>query len=388
MNKLKTLLFSIIIALAVATIAFAWTSPSANPPSGGGALYYSGSNVGIGTASPGAKLDVSGLIRNSAPSQGTIELSGLLPGYSDNTYPTLKTSGATLYFSANGVYSGYWSGNSFVSQGNVTALGQFNGSGAGLTGTASSLTVGTATQASYLNTTGLYYQGGNVGIGTATMNAKLQFDNSYDAAGPFNAYSDYKIIFYDSGTVSGSFGIGMLPDTLAFHSANKIEFYSGASATPNVLINNSGIKSSAGTFISGQRSNFFLYLQSDRNMVLYDGGVAVWSSGSHESDIRLKKNINTLDGVLDKIATLRAVSFNWKDDEFNDPEKEPEIGLIAQELEEVFPQFVYTDPSSGYKLIYYDKLSSVLIQAVKELKEENDALKERIEVLEIKSNPD
>ena len=49
MNKVKTLFLSIIISLAVAAIAFAWTNPTANPPGGGGALYYSGGNVGIGT---------------------------------------------------------------------------------------------------------------------------------------------------------------------------------------------------------------------------------------------------------------------------------------------------------------------------------------------------
>jgi len=47
MNKFKTLFFSIILALAVAAITFAWTNPSANPPTGGGALSYSDGNINV-----------------------------------------------------------------------------------------------------------------------------------------------------------------------------------------------------------------------------------------------------------------------------------------------------------------------------------------------------
>jgi hypothetical protein len=53
-------------------------------------------------------------------SQGSIYLTGSLPGYADNTYPTLRSSGY-LYFSANGAYSAYIYGLDFVSRGNVTA---------------------------------------------------------------------------------------------------------------------------------------------------------------------------------------------------------------------------------------------------------------------------
>ena len=60
---LFTILTSLIAGLLVAGIVMAWTNPTANPPSGGGALYYYNGNVGIGTTSPGAKLEVAGNIR-------------------------------------------------------------------------------------------------------------------------------------------------------------------------------------------------------------------------------------------------------------------------------------------------------------------------------------
>ncbi|MCX6295328.1 MAG: tail fiber domain-containing protein, partial [Bacteroidetes bacterium] len=66
-------------------------------------------NVGIGTTTPGSKLEVNGNIVNSNPSTGYLALTGDLPGYAVSTYPTVKTSSSTMYFSAGGIYSAYMS---------------------------------------------------------------------------------------------------------------------------------------------------------------------------------------------------------------------------------------------------------------------------------------
>lgn len=60
---------------------------------------------------------------------------------------------------------------------------------------------------------------------------------------------------------------------------------------------------------------------------------------------------------------------------------DPQIGLIAQEVEKIFPQLVSTD-DNGFKSIAYDKLSVLLLEAVKELKAENDQMNARLERLE------
>jgi hypothetical protein len=82
------------------------------------------------------------------------------------------------------------------------------------------------------------------------------------------------------------------------------------------------------------------------------------------SDKRLKKNIKKLDNVLEKINRLQGVSFEWDSDQILC--KQPQIGLIAQQVEDVFPEIVYTD-KQGLKSMTYDKLTSVLIEAIKEL---------------------
>ena len=101
----------------------------------------------------------------------------------------------------------------------------------------------------------------------------------------------------------------------------------------------------------------------------------IYSSGTvtAASDITLKKNITTIDNALDKVCNLRGVEFDYIES------GEHNIGVIAQEVEKVLPELVHTDST---KSVAYGNLTAVLIEAVKELKKENDALSARIKSLE------
>ena len=101
------------------------------------------------------------------------------------------------------------------------------------------------------------------------------------------------------------------------------------------------------------------------------------------SDVRYKKDISTLTNSLEKISRLRGVKFNWNRDEFpeNEFSDKEQVGLIAQEVMDIFPQVVSQD-NNGYYNIDYTKFAPLLINAVKELKAENDELRARIEALE------
>jgi len=85
------------------------------------------------------------------------------------------------------------------------------------------------------------------------------------------------------------------------------------------------------------------------------------------SDVRYKKNILILTNALNNIQKLRGVSYDWKIDEFPNKnfEVKHQIGLIAQELELIYPELVNTD-REGYKSVDYSKLVAVLIEAIKE----------------------
>jgi hypothetical protein len=78
------------------------------------------------------------------------------------------------------------------------------------------------------------------------------------------------------------------------------------------------------------------------------------------SDARLKKDIQPLTHALDSILQLQGKTYRWKEDHHKQ-----DIGLIAQEVEQVFPELV-TEDANGFKAIAYSRLTAVLIEAIKE----------------------
>jgi len=81
------------------------------------------------------------------------------------------------------------------------------------------------------------------------------------------------------------------------------------------------------------------------------------------SDSRLKKNIVDLDGTLDKLDLIRGVYHDWIDES----QGGRQIGVIAQEIQAVYPELVM-EGGNGYLSVNYPKLTAVLLQSVKELK--------------------
>ncbi|MBP5668386.1 MAG: tail fiber domain-containing protein [Salinivirgaceae bacterium] len=105
------------------------------------------------------------------------------------------------------------------------------------------------------------------------------------------------------------------------------------------------------------------------------GGTSEWASNS---DARLKKNVQSLSGALDKVLKLRGVTYYWKNREEMAAAKgvaadkmdygyddKKHIGIIAQELEQEFPELVHT-AEDGFKSVEYSTLTPILIEAVKE----------------------
>ena len=109
------------------------------------------------------------------------------------------------------------------------------------------------------------------------------------------------------------------------------------------------------------------------------------SSSSRRSDERFKKNIKPLKNSLDNVLKLEGVTYDWRINEFPN-EKFPDVkqnGLIAQDVEKVFPNLVETRPD-GYKQVDYVMLVPSLIEAIKELKDISD--KQAKEIKDLKED--
>ena len=102
----------------------------------------------------------------------------------------------------------------------------------------------------------------------------------------------------------------------------------------------------------------------------------------YSSDQRLKENITNIDNAVDIVKQLNGVRYDWteayiesKGGEDGTFVRKQDIGVIAQEVEKVFPEIV-AENSGGYKAVKYERLVAVLIEAVKELSDEVARLKE------------
>jgi hypothetical protein len=137
---------------------------------------------------------------------------------------------------------------------------------------------------------------------------------------------------------------------------------------------------------------------ADGNGVLKVNGTVLASCGTLIcSDARYKTNVALLTNVLASLSQINGYTYHWKADEFPNEgfNDKNQIGVLAQELEKIYPELVVTD-KDGYKSVDYARLSPILLQAIKEqneivesqaqklerLEKENEAILERLKKLE------
>lgn len=122
-------------------------------------------------------------------------------------------------------------------------------------------------------------------------------------------------------------------------------------------------------------SNYSTYAK----IYMSNSGAVYASSGFYESsDERLKSILNPVKVNLDDLSKLRKVYYLWKDKS----EAGIQLGMIAQDVQRLYPELVSMDKETGYLSLAYDKLSVIALEAIDTLYEEYKQLKERINELE------
>jgi hypothetical protein len=312
------------------------------PGNAGGRSIFNLGNVGIGTTDPTEELEIykdqgdQTALKLNNPSaeqnaetaiwffEGLSKKAGLVFANSGNFVPLPGPDSLTLW---------NWYGPISVNSGNAAPilLNAWNPD--------AKVGIGTNTPERMLHLVG---NNPRILIEAASINPEINFKNSGDSVTTVWA------IYKDGAT-------------------SDLRFYQGGN---KVTIQNSTGNVGIGTTSPG---TYKLYVQ----------GTAYSTGGWQGSDARFKKEIQPVDSATEKVTRLRGVSYVW--DRASNPEKNfPEgrhYGVIAQEVEQVLPEVVQEGPQ-GDKAVAYTELVPVLIEAVKELKTQNDQLRQRVEGLE------
>jgi hypothetical protein len=151
---------------------------------------------------------------------------------------------------------------------------------------------------------------------------------------------------------------------------------SGATNSPFAFCTNATANSSFPT-----RGGFQFTIGSTDALFIASTGTATFAStisaggdviAFSSSDRRLKDNLTIIESSLEKVGKLSGYSFDWNSNQETYSGKD--YGVVAQEVEEIFPELVKTR-DNGYKAVKYEKLIPVLIEAIKELNEKIEKLK-------------
>ena len=316
-----------------------------------GSLFTTGGNVGVNTATPGYLLDVNGdtrIVNNLMISTAA----------NNNLGINLPVGGYGIHWDdggSSGVSRIYDDGDLRICTDDTMHF--HTGSTVSSPGT-ERITL---------------LPGGNVGIGTNAPNYNLAVNGPAQFGA--NALNNKILVLWDVNptdnltTATNFFGFGINNSTLRYQvdtPGASHKFYCGSSLRMQI-----GGTGQSATLIYSQNGNINTYWPTG-----WSGGLSTrdiscasiyYSTYNVTSDIRIKQDITDYTRGLNEVLQMRPVSFTWK----ANPEYGTQYGFIAQEMEEIIPEFVQDD-SEGFKSIK-SGLVPVYVNAIQEIKQQLDA---------------
>ncbi len=412
-----------------------WVAPTLSPPSGNASVPLNLSNTGQ-TKLGGLTLNTGGAAYGLIVSSGNVGIGTLTPTIArlDVAQNSVVSPGTAIKFGAQGFLvstatnisdNAYWNGSAWTNVNNAASSRMYlTGGNAGFFTSPAGVSPTWTERLTILNN-------GDVGVGTASPGTKLEVAGQVKITG--GSPGAGKVLTSDavglatwttpsSGTVGGSGTANYLPKfSAATTLANSIIYDNGTNvsigaASPSYKLDVVGdiraqgwLRSlgSAGWYNDSYGGGWYMtdstWIRAYGSKPVYmsnglDTGTAsgIGCSGGlggsymlqvcgaagvgaaaffYSSDKNLKENIAPLKDSLSKVLKLDGVSFNWKEG------GRPSVGVIAQDVEKVYPELVNTDTKTGLKSVEYGNLIAPLIEAVKEQQKQIDGLKAEIETL-------
>jgi hypothetical protein len=209
-------------------------------------------------------------------------------------------------------------------------------------------------------TSGVYANSAYGQANTGTILAQAAFNTANSAGGAAGSYANSAFTKANTATTNAA-------------TADQRAVTSGSYANSAFTRANTKFNSTGGT-ISGAVNI------SSGGLTVTGAITATGDIGAYvTSDIRLKENINIIENALEKIDSINGVYYNWTDEAiqlFPEKNKDVEVGVIAQEIQEILPEVVALR-DNGYYAVKYDRIIALLIQSVKELKTQVNELKDK-----------
>jgi hypothetical protein len=302
-----------------------------------------GGNVGIGTTSPDAKLD--SRISTTWASGNIIAVNG-----TNTTTITNNSSLGTVAISALGAgLAMTFSGNATIGNsgrsGAVDAIFTVGNTSAGTITVSQASTIRAMAGGSFAT----YYNPGSATTVTHLAGIRILPDIN-TGAGTVTITNKYGLLIGDASGGSGSITYttrwGIYQEGASDNNYFAAKVMIGTTTIPTETF-----------YVNG--TSYF------------NGNMTVNGTITELSTIRIKNNVETLEGSLEKLDKLRGVSYNRTDN------NRKEIGLIAEEVEQVYPEFVAYDNDGNAVGLHYARLTAVLLQSIKELNQKINNLENR-----------